>query len=84
MPFTGSVRSGALWPNPVRQICGIGFPSIFSVRAWEDAIRGQWDFDIHLDSIHYNPVKHGWVHGVCDGFKSGFLNFVRLELYPLE
>ena len=34
---------------------------IWQRRFWEHTIRDENDFGIHLDYIHYNPVKHGLV-----------------------
>jgi hypothetical protein len=33
---------------------------------WEHLIRDDSDFQAHLNYIHYNPVKHGWVKQVKD------------------
>lgn len=57
---------------------------IWQRRFWEHAIRDQRDFDAHLDYIHFNPVKHGWVPRVADWPHSSFHKFVRSGLYPLE
>lgn len=55
---------------------------IWQRRFWEHAIRDQDDFDRHLDYIHYNPVKHGWVEKVSEWPHSSFHRFVRLGYYP--
>jgi putative transposase len=34
---------------------------IWQRRYWEHRIRDERDFARHVDYIHYNPVKHGWV-----------------------
>jgi putative transposase len=39
---------------------------IWQRRFWERIIRDQWDFDAHLDYIHFNRVKHGRVSRVAD------------------
>jgi putative transposase len=57
---------------------------IWQRRFWEHTIRDQKDFDAHLDYIHFNPVKHGWVKRVADWPHSSFHDFVRLGQYPLE
>ena len=36
---------------------------VWQRRFWEHAIQDQKDYDAHLDYIHFNPVKHGWVLG---------------------
>lgn len=35
-------------------------------RFWEHQIRDQADLEGHVDYIHYNPVKHGWVERPID------------------
>jgi putative transposase len=40
--------------------------TIWQRRFWEHQIRGQEDFDRHVDYIHWNPVKHGHVPRVAD------------------
>ena len=34
---------------------------IWQRRYWEHQIRDETDLARHVDYIHYNPVKHGWV-----------------------
>ncbi|MFI3198724.1 MAG: hypothetical protein QX196_10430 [Methylococcaceae bacterium] len=52
-------------------------------RFWAHLITDQDDFNKHVDSIHWNPVKHGWVHHVADWPYSSFHKFVRLGIYPV-
>jgi len=33
--------------------------NVWQRRFWEHTVRGQNDWNRHLDYIHYNPVKHG-------------------------
>ena len=35
--------------------------NVWQRRFWEHTLRDEEDFQIHLDYIHYNPVKHGYV-----------------------
>jgi putative transposase len=37
-----------------------GERGIWQRRFWEHRIRDARDFDNHLGTIHWNPVKHGW------------------------
>jgi putative transposase len=39
---------------------------IWQRRFWEHAIRDDTDFERHVDYIHFNPVKHGYVTQVSD------------------
>ena len=35
--------------------------AVWQRRFWEHRIRDEDDFNAHVDYIHYNPVKHGYV-----------------------
>jgi putative transposase len=39
---------------------------IWQRRYWEHQIRDDADLARHLDYVHYNPVKHGWVSRPVD------------------
>jgi putative transposase len=49
-------------------------------RFWEHAIRDDADLARHVDYIHFNPVKHGYVAKVCDWPHSSFHRFVAQGL----
>ncbi len=51
-------------------------------RFWEHLVRDQADFNKHMDYIHWNPVKHGWVKQVSDWPYSSFHRFVKRGVYP--
>ncbi|HKA56849.1 MAG TPA: transposase [Candidatus Binatia bacterium] len=55
---------------------------IWQRRYWEHAIRDDLDHQRHIDYIHYNPVKHGYVKWVADWQYSTFHRYVRLGIYP--
>jgi putative transposase len=55
---------------------------IWQRRYWEHTIRNEADFTRHLDYIHFNPVKHGYVPRVRDWLYSSFHRWVRLGAYP--
>jgi putative transposase len=38
-----------------------GDRGIWQRRYWEHLTRVEADFQAHLNCVHYNPVKHGWV-----------------------
>jgi putative transposase len=50
-------------------------------RFWEHLIRDDDDFRSHVDYIHYNPVKHGYVQRAVDWPCSSFHRWVRLGHY---
>jgi len=45
---------------------------IWQRRFWEHAIRNEQDYTLHVDYIHFNPVKHGYVRQVADWPYSSF------------
>ena len=61
-----------------------GERGIWQRRFWEHAIRDEVDHQRHVDYIHYNPVKHGYVTRVVDWPYSSFHRFVRLGVYPSD
>ena len=44
-------------------------------------IRNEEDMNKHLNYIHYNPVKHGYVNAVKNWEYSSFNNFVKKGYY---
>lgn len=54
-----------------------GERGIWQRRYWEHLIRDDLDYRRHVDYIHWNPVKHGWVSQVKDWPHSSFLQMVR-------
>jgi putative transposase len=55
---------------------------IWQRRFWEHALRDDDDFARHVDYIHYNPVKHGYVEAVTEWPYSSFHQYVRRGIYP--
>jgi putative transposase len=53
-------------------------------RLWEHAIRDEADFHRHLDYLHWNPVKHGYVKKPMDWPYSTLHRFVAQGLYPSD
>jgi len=53
-------------------------------RFWEHMIRGQEDFNAHMDYVHYNPVKHGLVTAPADWVHSSFHRLVKDGVYEPE
>lgn len=55
---------------------------IWQRRYWEHMIRDERDYAAHMDYIHFNPVKHGLVHGPGEWPFSTFRHCVAAGLYP--
>ena len=53
-------------------------------RFWEHTIRDEEDYVRHVDYLHYNPVKHGYVPRVIDWPYSSFHRFLANKVYPLD
>jgi putative transposase len=53
---------------------------IWQRRYWEHAIRNDADLERHVDYIHFNPVKHGYVTRVADWPHSSFHRYVEQGL----
>ncbi|ABA88719.1 transposase of ISPca11, Y1_Tnp domain-containing [Syntrophotalea carbinolica DSM 2380] len=59
-----------------------GERGIWQRRYWEHFIRDDPDYRRHVDYIHWNPVKHGWVTRVIDWPYSSFHDGVKRGLFP--
>ena len=57
---------------------------IWQRRYWEHAIRNDGDLERHVDYIHFNPVKHGYVTRVRDWPHSSFARYVAREILPID
>lgn len=56
--------------------------TIWQRRFWEHQIRDERDYELHMNYIHYNPVKHGLVEFVIKWPYSTFHRYVRNGIYP--
>jgi len=85
-------RWGLIKANFSRQIPGMekrsqsrikrGERGIWQRRFWEHMIRDDMDFQRHVDYIHWNPVKHGWVTQVKQWPHSSFHRYVKKGVLP--
>jgi putative transposase len=58
-----------------------GERGIWQRRYWEHIIRDEEDYARHVDYIHYNPVKHGYVQQAKDWPYSSFSRWVAQGIY---
>ena len=79
----GLSRGVAAQPRPQNQISRRE-KGIWQRRYWEHAIRDEVDLERHVDYIHFNPVKHGYVSRVCDWPHSSFARYVAGGLLPSD
>ena len=55
---------------------------VWQRRFWEHLLRNEADWHTHMDYIHYNPVKHGYVQSPYDWPYGSFRRAVKQGLYP--
>jgi putative transposase len=58
--------------------------SIWQNRYWEHFIRNELDLKNHIEYIHFNPVKHGYVEAPSQWVHSSFHNYVKRDLYSKD
>jgi putative transposase len=58
-----------------------GERGLWQRRFWEHLIRDETDYQRHVDYIHWNPVKHGWVRIVKEWPHSSFHDYVKRGVY---
>ncbi len=61
-----------------------GERGIWQRRYWEHRIRDELDYQRHMDYIHYNPVKHGYVKATSDWRYSTFYQCVQDGIYTKD
>jgi putative transposase len=59
-----------------------GERGIWQRRYWEHTIRDGRDYAVHMDYVHFNPVRHGLVQSPGDWEFSSFRRCVTEGLYP--
>ena len=69
---TAAARAGVPIPRHPN-----GEHALWQRRFWEHTIRDDRDFERHVDYIHFNPVKHGYVTRVADWPHSSFHRYVE-------
>lgn len=55
---------------------------IWQRRFWEHQIRDAIDLENHINYIHYNPVKHGYVHSPVDWKHSSIHKYINADILP--
>ena len=57
---------------------------IWQRRYWEHTIVNERDYNQHVDYVHVNPLKHGYVQRVCDWPYSTFHRYVADGILPVD
>ena len=55
---------------------------LWQYRYWEHVLRDESDLRRHIEYIHFNPVKHGYVKAPIDWPYSSFRRYVKAGMYP--
>ena len=76
---THFTKSLSLQLTPPQQQGKAGF---WQHRFWEHTIRDHLDFERHVNYVHINPMKHGYVKQVTDWPWSSFHVYVEKGIYP--
>ncbi len=61
-----------------------GEQEIWQRRYWEHTCKDQDDLNTHVEYIHYNPVKHGYVTEPCLWEHSSFRKYVEDGVYEMD
>ncbi len=56
--------------------------TVWQHRYWEHVLRDETDYRRHLEYIHFNPVKHGYIKAPIDWPYSSFRRYVNAGIYP--
>lgn len=78
--LVGAIKRDTTWRLKESGLLG----PFWQNRFYDHIIRDDEDFGRHLDYLHYNPVKHGYVSSVADYRWSSFLEWVQREVYPKD
>jgi putative transposase len=80
--FTRRLQELGALPAEAEKERGKGERSVWQRRFWEHRITDDQDFARHVDYIHFNPVKHGWVLRARDWPYSSLHRFVKEGRLP--
>ncbi len=85
----GDINFSERW-RQIKRFVSIGLESPLNVRKekalwqrryWEHLLRDEEDWRRHMDYIHYNPVKHGYVSQAADWPHGSFRQAMARGLY---
>jgi len=58
--------------------------AVWQHRYWEHLLRDETDYARHVEYIHYNPVKHGYVASAIEWPHSSFKRYVDAGIYAAD
>jgi putative transposase len=53
---------------------------LWQKRYWEHTIRNEKDFEAHVNYVHINPVKHGYVSRAVDWKHSTIHRYIKVGI----
>ncbi|WP_366518727.1 transposase [Accumulibacter sp.] len=76
------IKAGFSRQLPKNEVIGASRQSkrergIWQRRYWEHQIRDETDLARHIEYIHFNPVKHGWVKQPTDWLHSTLHGYIK-------
>ena len=74
----------AYFTRHLRNDTGATYRSPWQSRYWEHTLQDETDFQRHVEYIHYNPVKHGYVAAAIDWPYSSFHRHVKSGHYSAD
>jgi putative transposase len=57
--------------------------TLWQYGSWDHVIRDENDYNKHLDYIHYNPVKHGYVTKPEDFSHTSYMTYIEKGWYEI-
>jgi putative transposase len=82
--FTRRLNAAGVLDPSAAQPRARGRRALWQNRFWEHQITDDDDFQRHVDYIHFNPVKHGWVLRAREWPYSSLHRFVRTGQLPAD
>jgi putative transposase len=76
--LVGAIKRDTTWRLKDAGLTG----PFWQARFYDHVISDEDHFGRHLDYVHFNPVKHGYVTRVADYERSSFAEWVRRDVYP--
>ncbi len=58
--------------------------NLWQRRYWEHTIKDTTDYQNHVNYIHYNPIKHGYVSDLNDWLYSSYHQYVKKQILPKD
>lgn len=64
-----------------RYLMGSTHGTVWQKRFWDHVIRNEDDLNKHIDYVHFNPVKHGYVNSPFEWRHSSIHDYIKQGYY---